>query len=312
MDDNEWLAERFEEHRPQLRAVAYRMLGSPADADDAVQDAWVRVSRAGAAEIENLGGWLTTIVARVCLNTLRSRNARRDDPAGVLIPDPVVTIGQNLPEAEVLMADSVALALQVVLDTLSPAERLAFVLHDMFDLPFDEIGPLMGRTHQATRQLASRARRRVRGAEIPAPERDPARQRAVVDAFFAAGRAGDFNALIALLHPDVVLRADFSPGRPRRSTVIRGAAAVARTARLGARLAADVLPVLVNGTVGVVITRHGRPHSIMGFIVTGDKIIEIDSIGDPERVQRLVTAAIAVPDLPGEVLALPETRRAPR
>lgn len=299
MDDNEWLAERFEEHRPQLRAVAYRMLGSLADADDAVQDTWVRVSRAEAGGIENLGGWLTTIVARVCLNTLRSRNARREDFVGAFIPDPVVTTdGQALPEDEALMADSVGLALQVVLDTLSPAERLAFVLHDMFDLPFEEIGPMMGRTLQATRQLASRARRRVRGAAIPAPESDPARQRAVVDAFFAAGRAGDFSALIALLHPDVVLRADFSPGRPRRSTVIRGAAAVARAARLGARPAAEVLPALINGTAGVVIASHGRPYAIMAFTICAEKIIEIDSIGDPERVQRLATAVLADPGPP--------------
>jgi RNA polymerase sigma factor (sigma-70 family) len=298
MDDSEWLAERFEEHRTQLRVVAYRMLGSLADADDAVQDTWIRVSRTGAGEIENLGGWLTTIVARVCLNTLRSRYARREDSFGACIPDPVVTTGQDLPEDEALMADSVGLALQVVLDTLSPAERLAFVLHDMFDLPFEQIGPLMGRTPQATRQLASRARRRVRGAEIPAPESDPARQRAVVDAFFAAGRAGDFDALIALLHPDVVLRADFSPGRPRRSTVLRGAAAVARAARLGTQPVAVVLPVLINGTAGVVITSHGRPHAIMAFTICDDKIIEIDSIGDPERVQRLAAAVLADPGQP--------------
>lgn len=298
MDDNEWLAERFEEHRQQLRAVAYRMLGSLADADDAVQDAWVRVSRSGADEVENLSGWLTTIVARVCLNTLRSRNARREDPVGAFIPDPVVTAdGRALPEDEALMADSVGLALQVVLDTLSPAERLAFVLHDMFDLPFEQIGPLMGRTPQATRQLASRARRRVRGAEIPAPERDPARQRAVVDAFFAAGRAGDFDALIALLHPDVVLRADFSPGQRRRSTVLHGAAAVARAARLGTQPAAVVLPALINGTAGVVITSHGRPHAIMAFTICDDKIIEIDSIGDPGRVERLAAAVLTGPGL---------------
>jgi RNA polymerase sigma-70 factor (ECF subfamily) len=301
MDDNEWLAQRFEEHRPQLRAVAYRMLGSLADADDAVQDTWVRVSRAGTGGIENLGGWLTTIVARVCLNTLRSRSVRREDSVGAFIPDPIVTAdGQDLPEYEALMADSVGLALQVVLDTLSPAERLAFVLHDIFDLPFDEIGSMMGRTTQATRQLASRARRRVCGAEIPAPERDPARQRAVVDAFFAAGRAGDFNALITLLYPDVVLRADFSPGRPDRSTVIRGAAAVARAARFGASPAAEVLPVLVNGAAGVVITRHGRPYAILAFTICDDKIIAIDSIGDPERVQGLAAAALADPGLPPE------------
>ncbi len=288
MDEKQWLAGRFEERRPQLRAVAYRMLGSLADADDALQDAWERVNRAGANDIENLNAWLTTIVARVCLNTLRSRNLRREDAAGAAVPDPVVAIGdQVLPEDEALMADSVGLALQVVLDTLPPAERLAFVLHDMFDLPFEEIGPLMGRTTQATRQLASRARRRVRNAEGPPPERDLARQRAVVNAFFAAGRAGDFRALVALLHPDVVLRADFSPSRPRQSSVIRGAEAVGRAARLGARPAAQVLPVLVNGTAGVVIIRRGRPFAIMAFTISKDRIIEIDSIGDPDRVKKL-------------------------
>ena len=287
MDEKEWLAGRFQERRPELRAVAYRMLGSLVEADDAVQDAWERVNRARADEVENLNAWLTTIVARVCLNALRARNVRREDSAGVLVPDPVVAIdGQLLPEDEALMADSVGLALQVVLDTLSPAERLAFVLHDMFDLPFDEIGPLMGRTTQATRQLASRARRRVRDAEIPRPERDLARQRAVVNAFFAAGRAGDFSALVALLHPDVVLRADFSPRR-RQSTVIRGAEAVARAAQLGARPERRVLPALVNGAAGVVIIMGGRPLAIMAFTVSDDRIIEIDSIGDPERVERL-------------------------
>jgi RNA polymerase sigma factor (sigma-70 family) len=293
MDDREWLAERFEEHRPHLRAVAYRMLGSLAEADDAVQDAWERVGRAGADEVENLSGWLTTIVARVCLNTLRSRNTRREESVGIFIPDPLVTAASEaLPEDEALMADSVGLALQVVLDTLSPAERLAFVLHDMFDLPFEEIGPMMGRTTQASRQLASRARRRVRGAEIPAPERDVARQRAVVDAFFAAGRAGDFNALIAVLHPDVVLRADFGPSRPGRSTVIRGATAVARQARLGASPAAEVHPALVNGAAGVVITRRGRPFAVMAFTICRDKIVEIDAIGDRGRVQRLAAAVL--------------------
>jgi len=293
MHDEEWLAGRFEEHRPQLRAVAYRMLGSITEADDAVQDAWERVSRAGADQVENLGGWLTTIVARVCLNTLRSRNTRREETTGIFVPDPIVTAdGGVLPEEEALVADSVGLALQIVLDTLSPGERLAFVLHDIFELPFEEIGSMMGRTTQATRQLASRARRRVRGAEIPAPERDLGRQRAAVDAFFAAGRAGDFDALVAVLHPDVVLRADFSPGRPRRSTVIRGAAAVARQARLGVRPAAEVHPALVNGAAAVIITVRGRPFALMAFTVAHDKIVEIDSIGDPERVQRLAAPVL--------------------
>ena len=293
MDDTEWLAGRFEEQRPQLRAVAYRMLGSLADADDAVQDTWERVSRAGADEVENLGGWLTTIVARVCLNSLRSRQSRREESFGVSVPDPIVTAEDEvLPEDEVLMADSVGLALQVVLDTLSPSERLAFVLHDMFDLPFEEIGPMVGRTAQATRQLASRARRRVRGAEIPGSERNLARQRAAVDAFFAAARAGDLDALIAVLHPDVVLRADFSPGRPGRSTVTRGAAAVAWRARLGVSPEAEVHPVLVNGAAGAVITRRGRPMLLMAFTIAHGKIAEIDSIGDPGRVERLAAAGI--------------------
>src|ERR687895_903211 len=210
MDENEWLAERFEAHRPRLRAVAYRMLGSLAEADDAVQDTWLRLSRAGASEVEHLGGWLTTVLARVCLNMLRSRTTRREEPLDLRLPDPVISReGELEPEQEALLADSVGLALLVVLDTLSPAERLAFVLHDMFDLPFDEIAPMVGRSPEAARQLASRARRRVRGAEVPAPDPDLARQRGVVDAFFAAARGGDFDALVALLHPDAVLRTDF-------------------------------------------------------------------------------------------------------
>jgi RNA polymerase sigma factor (sigma-70 family) len=293
MDEKEWLAGRFEEHRPQLRAVAYRMLGSLSEADDAVQDAWERASRAGADEVENLRGWLTTIVARVCLNTLRSRNARREDAVGATVPDPIVTTdGHVLTEDEALMADSVGLAVQVVLDTLTPAERLAFVLHDMFDVPFEQIGPMMGRTTQATRQLASRARRRVRGAEIPTPERDLTRQRAVVDAFFAAGRAGDFDALVSLLHPDCVLRADFSPAQAGRSTVVRGANAVARRAQLGARTTAEVLPALINGAAGAVITRREIPALIMAFTICDGKIVEIDSIGDPERVRKLAAGVL--------------------
>jgi RNA polymerase sigma-70 factor (ECF subfamily) len=222
MDENDWLADRFEEQRPHLRGVAYRMLGSLTEADDAVQDAWLRVSRAGAGGVENLGGWLTTVVARVCLNMLRSRARRREESLDAIVPDPVVTPDGALgPEDEALLADSVGLALLVVLDTLSPAERLAFVLHDMFDLPFEEIAPMVGRTPAAARQLASRARRRVRGAEVPTPDADLARQRAVVDAFFRATRGGDFEALVALLHPDVVLRAGLRPaasvgGVPRR------------------------------------------------------------------------------------------------
>jgi RNA polymerase sigma factor (sigma-70 family) len=296
MTDSEWLASRFEENRAHLRAVAYRMLGSLTEADDAVQNAWERVSRAGADDIDNLKGWLTTIVARVCLNMLRSRNAHREVPLEALIPDPVVSPESGLdPEQEALLADSVGLALQVVIATLTPAERLAFVLHDMFDLPFEEIAGMVGRTPEAARQLASRARRRIKGAEVPAQEGDLARQRAVVDAFFAAGRAGDFDALVAVLDPDVVLRADFSPGHPGRSAVIRGAATVARRARAGASLDAQVHHVLVNGAAGAVITRNGRPISVLAFTVAGGKIIEINSIADRDRVARLAAPALAGP-----------------
>jgi RNA polymerase sigma factor (sigma-70 family) len=294
MDDSEWLAGRFEENRPHLRAVAYRMLGSLTEVDDAVQDAWERVSRAGAEDVDNLKAWLTTIVARVCLNMLRSRNTQREESLEVAVPDPIVSLEGGLdPEEEVLLADSVGLALQVVIDTLGPAERLAFVLHDMFDLPFGEIAVMVGRTPQATRQLASRARRRIKGAEIPAPERDLARQRSVVDAFFAAGRAGDFDALVAVLHPDVVARADFSPSRPGSSMVIRGAAAVARQARLGASPAAEVHPALVNGSAGVVITLRGRPFAVMAFTVADGKIVEIDTVADPERVAKVAAPVVA-------------------
>jgi RNA polymerase sigma factor (sigma-70 family) len=291
MDETEWLADRFEAHRAHLRAVAYRMLGSLADADDAVQDAWLRLSRAGASEVENLGGWLTTIVARVCLNMLRSRNIRREESLGIRLPDPVISIeGALQPEEEALLADSVSLALLVVLDTLSPAERLAFVLHDMFELPFDEIAPMVGRSPAAARQLASRARRRVKGAEIPAPDPVLARQREVVDAFFLAARGGDFDALVALLDPDVVLRSDFGARRPAASMVTRGAAAVARQAR--AIPGALVRPALVNGAVGAVIIAGGRPFAVMGFTVVEGKIVEIDAIADPERVRRIAAAVL--------------------
>lgn len=290
---DQWLAERFEEHRVHLRAVAYRMLGSFAEADDAVQDTWVRVSRAGADEVENLSGWLTTIVSRVCLNVLRARAARREQPLEPRLPDPVVTpAGQLLPEDEAVLADSVGLALQVVLDTLAPAERLAFVLHDLFDLPFDEIATVIGRTPDATRQLASRARRRLPAADARQPERDSAHQRAVVDAFLAAGRAGVFDALLALLDPDAVLRADFSPGQPRRSVVVRGASAVATRARAGGRRGVEAHPVLVNGAAGVVITQRGVPVTIMAFTVVAGTITEIDAIGDPARVDRLVEGVL--------------------
>jgi RNA polymerase sigma factor (sigma-70 family) len=292
MGENDWLAERFEEQRTHLRAVAYRMLGSQAEADDAVQDTWIRASGAETNEVDNLGGWLTTIVARVCLNMLRSRNVRREESLEVHLPDPVIRpVEEPGPESEALLADSVGLALLVVLDSLVPAERLAFVLHDMFELPFDEIAPMVGRSPAAARQLASRARHRVRGAEIP--DSDIARQRTVVDAFFLAARSGDFDALVALLHPDVILRVDSGPSRPAASTIVRGAAAVARKARLGANPAAVLHPALINGAAGVVITLDGRPHGVMAFTVVNDQVVELDIIADPERIRRVASAVLS-------------------
>jgi RNA polymerase sigma-70 factor (ECF subfamily) len=292
MGENDWLAERFEEQRTHLGAVAYRMLGSQSEADDAVQDTWMRASGAETNEVENLGGWLTTIVARVCLNMLRSRNVRREESLEVHLPDPVISPVEELgPESEALLADSVGLALLVVLDSLIPAERLAFVLHDMFELPFDEIAPMVGRSPTAARQLASRARRRVRGAEIP--DSDIARQRTVVDAFFLAARSGDFDALVAVLHPDVILRVDSGPSRPAASIIVRGAAAVARQARLGANPAAVLHPALINGAAGVVITLDGRPHGVMAFTVVNDQVVELDIIADPERIRRVASAVLS-------------------
>jgi RNA polymerase sigma factor (sigma-70 family) len=294
MDENEWLADRFDEYRPHLRAVAYRMLGSLTDADDAVQDTWLRVSRADVSEVNNLGGWLTTIVARICLNMLRTRKARREQSLDGHVPDPLISPeGAPQPEEEALLADSVSLALLVVLDTLAPAERLAFVLHDMFQLPFSEIAPMVGRSPEAARQLASRARHRVKGAEIPTADADIARQRHVVDAFFRAARGGDFDTLVTLLDPDVVLRSDFGMRRPGAPKITRGAADVARQALLGALPGAELHPALVNGAAGVVITVHGRPHAILGFTVAHDKIIEIDAIADPDRVRRIAAAVLS-------------------
>lgn len=293
MDENEWLTNRFEEHRSHLRSVAYRLLGSLTEAEDAVQDTWLRVNRAGASKVENLGGWMTTITARVCLNMLRSRNSRREEFFG--LPDPVISVADSeQPEEEALLADSVGLALLVVLDTLSPAERLAFVLHDMFKLPFEEIALMVGRTPDATRQLASRARRRVKGAELPALDPDLTRQREVVDAFFQAARLGDFDALVGVLDPGAVLRADFGGRRPPEVT--RGAAAVASQAFRGVIPTAVVWPALVNGAAGAVITVAGRPHAVMGFTVSEGKIVEIDAIADPERVRRIATAVLEIHD----------------
>ncbi len=294
MDDKEWLADRFEEHRGHLRAVAYRMLGSFAEADDAVQEAWLRVARADASDVDNLGGWLTTIVARVCLNLLRSRRARREEFVGVHLPDPVVSREEGFePEREAVLADSVGLALLVVLDTLSPAERLAFVLHDLFDVPFEEIARIVDRSAIAARQLASRARRRVRSTDTRAPDTDAARQRVVVDAFFRAARAGDFGGLVAVLDPEVVLRADFGSWRPAASAVYRGVEAVARQAR--PIPGSTLVPVLVNGAAGVVVTVAGRPIAVMGFTVSAGRIVEIDAFGDPERVRRAAASVLAVP-----------------
>jgi len=286
MDQQEWLAGQFEDQRPHLRAVAYRMLGSLAEADDAVQDAWLRLSRTDTSEVENLRAWLTTIVARVALNMLRSRRARREQSLDVHVPDPIVDPADGTdPEHEALLADSVGLALLVVLETLTPAERLAFVLHDMFAVPFEEIAPIVERSPQATRQLASRARRRVRGA-APVPDADLGAQWEVVEAFQAAARKGDFDALVAVLDPDVVLRAD--GGTTGLSRHVQGAEAVAGQALFWEQQADLTLRrVLVNGIPGVVAIRNGKPFSVGAFTVEDGKIVEIDFLADPERVARL-------------------------
>jgi RNA polymerase sigma factor (sigma-70 family) len=288
MNEQDWLAERFEEHRTHLRAVAYRMLGSVSEADDAVQEAWLRLSRSEADEIENLGGWLTTVVGRVCLNMLRSRRTRAEQPIDeVHVPDPIISRESGLdPEQEALLADSVGLALFVVLESLDPAERLAFVLHDMFAVPFDEIAPMVGRSPAAARQLASRARRRVQ-REAPEPDVDLVAQREVVDAFFAASRDGDFEGLLAMLDPDVVVRADGGAARPSATVVVRGAEAVAARARSYAHLAPYVRPALVNGAAGAVVTPRGRPFSVLAFTIRGGRIVAIDSLADPERLAGL-------------------------
>jgi RNA polymerase sigma factor (sigma-70 family) len=289
---DEWLAARFEAHRPHLRAVAYRMLGSLSEADEAVQEAWLRLSRSDPSGIENLGGWLTTVVARLCLNTLRARRSRREEPLDTRLPDPIVSRPEEIdPEHEVLLADSVGLALLVVLETLTPAERLAFVLHDVFGVPFDEIAAIVERSPAAARQLASRARRRVQGA-TPVSDADLDRQREVVDAFFAAARDGDFDALVAVLDPDVVLRSDGGAARPGASFVVHGARDVAEQAMTFARLSPFVRPALVNGGAGVVVAPGGRPFSVMGFTVRKGRIIEINGLADPERLRRLDLAVL--------------------
>jgi RNA polymerase sigma-70 factor (ECF subfamily) len=294
VDEKEWLAERFEDHRPRMRAVAYRMLGSVSEADDAVQEAWLRVGRSDPGAIHDLGAWLTTIVSRISLNMLRARRTRREQPFDSVVPDPIVEpAGTADPEHEALIAESVGLALLVVLETLSPAERLAFVLHDMFALPFDDIAAILGRSEPATRQLASRARRRVRG-QAPTPDADLARQREVVDAFFAAAREGDFEGLVAVLDPDVVLHADGGAQRPSVSEIVHGAKTVARQAARFAHLAPFVRPALVNGAAGAVVAPRGRPFAVMGFTVVGGRIVEIDVLADPERLRRLDLALDAL------------------
>ncbi len=285
MTESDLLAESFEKHRIRLRAVAYRMLGSLSEADDAVQEAWLRLSRSDTSEISSLGAWLTTIVVRVCLNVLRARNTRREELIGVHVPDPVIgRIDGPNPEDEALLADSVGLALQVVLETLTPAERLAFVLHDMFGLPFEEIAAMSGRPPATARQLASRARRRVRDAQPDAPERDIRRQREAVDAFFAAARHGDIGALVTVLDPEVVLRSDVGTAA---SVMVKGAAAVAGRAATIRHPGAEFRAALVNGAAGVVVLVNGRPVSVMGFTVSAGKITEINVLGDPARLAHL-------------------------
>jgi RNA polymerase sigma-70 factor (ECF subfamily) len=284
METHDWLAERFEEHRIHLRAVAYRILGSISDADDAVQEAWLRLARSDSSQVENLGGWLTTVVARVSLNMLQSRKTRREDPAGSHLPEEIAGSAESAgPEHQAVLADSVGLALLVVLDTLTPAERLAFVLHDMFAMPFEEIAPIVERSPAATRQLASRARRRVQGADT-APDADLTRRREVVHAFLAASRDGDLGALVAVLDPDVVVRADQAVVRTGAEPEVRGVDAVAAIF-LGRARAARLA--LINGVTGVVWAAGGRPRVVFNFTLTGGKITAIDLVGDPGTLEQL-------------------------
>ncbi len=287
MGEQDWLAGRFEEHRPHLRAVAYRMLGSLSEADDAVQEAWLRLSRADTSDVANLGGWLTTVVARVSLNLLRARHSRREEPFGPHIPEPVIDRADGTdPEHEALLADSVGLALLVVLETLTPAERLAFVLHDMFAVPFDEIAPIVDRSPEAARQLASRARRRIQGEPVT-PDADLGRQREVFDAFLAAARGGDFNALVAVLDPDVVVRIDLGAAGLGMVREVRGAEAAARNALGFAAADMVVLPALINGVAGAVMIRNGKPVSLGAVTVRNGKVVAIDILADPARLRDL-------------------------
>ncbi|TQF03002.1 sigma-70 family RNA polymerase sigma factor [Kitasatospora acidiphila] len=293
MDERDWLAAQFEEHRPRLRAIAYRILGSLSEADDAVQDTWLRLNRTDAQTVENLGGWLTTVVSRVCLNALRSREHRREDPLDAVVERDGLDDRRERgidPEEEALLADSVGLALLVVLDTLSPAERVAFVLHDMFAVPFEEIGPLIDRTPATTRQLASRARRRVKGN--PPPESDLVRQRKVVSAYLAATRAGDFDALLALLDPQVVLRADTAVGPSPTPILLRGAQTVAKAALASTGRALTTQLALLDGSVGLVMAPHGRLALVLAFTMADGKITEIDVIAEPERLPEVELAVL--------------------
>ncbi|MFB7259539.1 sigma-70 family RNA polymerase sigma factor [Streptomyces nojiriensis] len=300
MDEKARLTERFEEHRSHLRAVSYRMLGSLAEADDAVQETWLRLDRSDVSDVENLGGWLTTVVSRVCLNMLRSRESRREDSMEAYPSDSALSLTVTVdpvdsvdPEQEALLADSVGLALLVVLDQLAPAERLAFVLHDLFSVPFDEIAPLIEKSPAATRQLASRARRRVKGAPV-VPEADLTRQRRVVDAFLAATRGGDFDALVALLHPDVVLRADKAVVPTPAPLLVRGAVTVATGAMAAMQRARSTAPALVDGVVGLAMAPLGRLFLVLGFTIEDGLITEIDIVAEPERLGALEIAALDV------------------
>jgi RNA polymerase sigma factor (sigma-70 family) len=286
MDERDWLTERFQQHRSHLRRVAYRMLGSVTEADDALQEAWFRIRDQDPETVENMQAWLTTVVGRVCLNMLRSRRARRDDLSDVHVPDPIVTIGDGGdPEQDALVAESVGLALLVVLDALSPAERLAFVLHDVFAVPFADIAAVLDRSEAAVQQLASRARRRVQGS--PEPDTDLGRQREIVDAFFAASRDGDFGALVAILDPDVELRIDGGTLREEASLILHGAEAVAAHTATYSKLYPFVRPALVNGAAGAVVAPRGRLFSVMAFTVTQGKITQIDALVDPKRLAQL-------------------------
>jgi RNA polymerase sigma factor (sigma-70 family) len=292
----DWPTAEFQAHRAHLRAVAYRMLGSLTDADDAVQEAWLRLTSTGTGDVRNMRAWLTTVVSRICLDMLRTRAARREDSLDAHVPDPIVTPATDDPEQHALLADSVGLALLVVLDTLSPTERLAFVLHDIFAIPFEQIGPILDRSPAAAKQLASRARQRLRGAAAPATAdlaaADRARQRAVADAFLAASRGDDFEGLLAVLDPAVVLRADAGVGPLGPSRLIIGAAEVAAQAAHFAPLARFAHPVLVNGTPGFLVARSGQPLALIAIAIPGDKITEIDILADPERLNRLDLTAV--------------------